>query len=473
MREHTTTRLRLALLATGVFAGLTPRLSRAQAETSSVTTTASVAEARGDDTRARLEALEHEVRALEGLVLAIGDDGSSGPDVRVYGFFETGVQRTWTQEGGLLHGLQQSPGLSFVLGNLHLYLDVEASPNWRALVEARLTTNHGALASVNGGGLTLLDTNERAVNEPGIGVGTAQLTTSIVLERAQIEWRYSDLLGARLGLWLTPWGIWNVDHGSPTLIPLIKPYFVSFQVFPSHQLGLSLFGQLDLDGWLLEYNLAVSNGRITGPGTLRGVSWPSFDITDDKMFSGRLVVARPSAQNLRFGLSAHWGRTAQDSRQVLQIDPVRLRPEIGVVLEEWGFGADLSWDPWILVLRGEFIYGRFSYPDERPLSTLHPLDYEPDSVQLGGYLLVSAPFELGRFGLEPYVYNEMLYMSAALAPLEMFGMASFGVNLRFTPSVMLKVQYGWQYFLGDGPSGIYYDPSERVHLLSSRFVVSF
>lgn len=480
---------RLATAVVCFVLGLTP-LAEAQTETASVAARgASVAStgaleaqrselvAQRDELeaqRAALEALARRLQDMEELQLAdpAVETDPSEAQLDVYGFFETGLQRTWMNERAFLYGLQQTPGLSFILGNLHLYLDARPAPGWRALFEVRLTTSHGALAQGNAG-LLVLRTTERRINEPGIGTSGTQLTSSLVLERAQIEWRYDDWLAARIGLWLTPFGIWNVDHGAPTLIPLIAPYFLQIQTFPTHQIGLALFGQVPVSSWQLSYHVAVSNGRMTGPGAAGRRVWPSFDLTDDKMISGRLMLGRSGARTLRFGVSAYWGRTAEDARDVRQLDPIRLTQQIGVELEEWGVGADVSWDPWRLRLRAEFLYSEFRYPGARPASALYPTDLEPDSAQSAGYLLVSLPLELGSIGFEPYLYAEALWQPPTFAPLDLGGMASAGFNVDLTTNVRFKLQYGWQFLFEATNGEVRYSAIDRVHLLSSRVVVSF
>ena len=60
--------------------------------------------------------------------------------------------------------------------------------------------------------------------DPGNGPGSDTVSWgSIILERAYIQWSKLDWLGVRVGQFLTPYGIWNVDHGTPTLITMFRP----------------------------------------------------------------------------------------------------------------------------------------------------------------------------------------------------------------------------------------------------------
>jgi hypothetical protein len=66
----------------------------------------------------------------------------------------------------------------------------------------------------------------------------------------------------RGGWFLTPYGNWNEDHGSPVLLAAFTPYLVAYEYVPNQQMGLELFGSRDLaEGLTLEYAGTLSNGR--------------------------------------------------------------------------------------------------------------------------------------------------------------------------------------------------------------------
>ena len=450
----------------------------ALAETSTAAVTqadlASLA-ARLDAERARLEAelraLEAEHRALlepAALPEGLPDD----PALRFYGFLEAGVQRSFMRKSAFLYGLQQTPGWTFILGNLHLYLDVTPAPRWRALVELRVSTMSGGYG-IGDGGVALLGSNVRNFNEPGVGIGGYQLISAIVLERAQIEWSANDAFGLRVGLWLTPWGIWNVDHGSPTLIPLVQPYFQAFQMFPTHQLGLAAFGTLHALPWSVRYHLAVSNGRLTGPAQISPASWPTYDFDDDKMVSGRVSVHRPGAVALAAGLGGFWGRSRIPGRTVESVAPVRLGYEDHLILDEWGLGADLSLDVEPFRVRAEATYAQYRFPGPRPLLPLNATALHPDSAQWGGYLLAGYWTFIGDLRLEPYVALDVIWWPVSLSPLELGLFPSAGINLDIDAAVRLKLQYSYQAYFDVTEGRLARSTVDDVHALSARVVVSF
>ncbi|MCA9551686.1 MAG: hypothetical protein KC933_16735 [Myxococcales bacterium] len=422
--------------------------------------------------RAQLEALQEAQDALldpEGLALA---EDVEGPTLRFYGFLETGTQRTFAKNDAFLYGIQQTPGWTFLLANAHLYVDVTPGPRWRALMELRLVTQSG-LYGIGAGGVALVSSQQRAFNEPGVGVGGYILTSALVVERAQVEWSANDAFGLRLGLWLTPWGIWNVDHGSPTLIALVQPYFQAFQMFPTHQVGIAAFGTFHWLPWSLRYHLAISNGRITGPAQLASANWGTYDLDDDKMVSGRVSLHRSGASNFSAGLSAYYGDSEIPGRIVESIDPVQLDYQAQLTLREWGVGADVSVDIDQLRLRAEASYTQYRFPEQRPFLPRNATLLHPDSAQWGAYFLASYWTTLGTFRVEPYATLDLVWWPVALSPLELGVLPSAGVNIDLAASVRLKLQYGYQMYFDVTDGKPVRSAVDDVHHLSGRLVVSF
>ena len=422
-------------------------------------------------TRAELD----ELQALQADLLesTAGAEVESGPTVSLYGFYEAGLQRTWARDENPLAGLLTTRETTFLLGDLHVYLDVAPSPGWRGLVEARVTAVNGGPNQFESGEETV-NTTIVPVNRPQVGQGGSLVAVALTLERGYIEYVFRDAVGVRIGLWLTPWGIWNVDHGSPTLIPLLEPYFQTYQGFPTHQTGLAVFGKVHALPWTLEYHFGLSNGRIAGPVMLR-TSWPSFDLSDNKMLSARLTAHRNGDYRLRLGLSGYWGRSATAARTLVGVAPLEVESNVDFELDEWGLGADVAYDDDHLRIRFEFSYTQFRYLRGRPRATLFPLEASADSAQFGGYVLLSSPFDWLGIRIEPYVYAELLWWPSSVAPRDGLLTPSVGVNLDFTTQLRLKFQYGWyRFYRYDGGKLDFGSDTELdLHTAAARLVVSF
>ncbi len=410
--------------------------------------------------RSELAAQRAEAEAGALLEAHAAEEQASGTEkLRFYGFMDVGFQKTWFPLSSGLNNVVETTSSTFVLGNLNLYVDARPSERWRALSEIRFTTYpHGNVSAATPGD-SFTRTNNQIFDVNSASGGFAQVRWgAIVLERAQIEWSGTDWFRVRAGYWPTPYGIWNVDHGTPTLISLNVPQFVVHEVFPSRQLGVDIEGTLHFDPWHLEYHAYVSNGRTPG----------QLDPTEDKMVGGRLVLARTTPIALRLGASAFYGRYSDIQARALRFDPLEFARDEVVAYEEVGVGADLSIGDKQLRFRSEAALNRRTYDAGKREPGWFPGSYFPDRLFWGAYALLA--YDTGIAGLEPYVYGEfdrdMLPTSQAIAT------SSVGLNVRFTQAVQLKLQYSYskQFDLDELERDL---SKERLHFGASRLVVAY
>ncbi len=356
---------------------------------------------------------------------------SVGSGLRLYGFAD--MSYSGVLGGGL--GVGQGHEIfstvsgvpehwAFGVGNLNLYLDGQLGPRVRSLAEIRFT---------------YLPTGGQGTTVPDYGQWLATTTWGgIVLERAWVEYAFSDLVTVRAGQFLTPYGIWNVDHGSPTTIGVQKPEIASVQLFPERQVGLEAHGSRYLGDARLGYHVTVSNGRIG--------SNPAFTNYGGKPGLGaRVFVEADRLGALQLGVSGYTGRYTE-----LQIAVSPVLPDVvAVEYDEHDVAADVRWEWKKLVLISEAVYQRVRYTDRgRPVNG----DFGPagpdltpasDFWRAGSYVL--AGYRL-PFNVMPYVRWELLYQSSGfrnggmLFPSGFRGVAA-GVNFRPLPGLVLKVQY--------------------------------
>src|SRR5258708_18277988 len=95
------------------------------------------------------------------------------------------------------------------------------APDWKSLIEVRYMFIPNGAGPANG---TVSNGYLDPVSNPGRFNGvTADYTelgrptdwNGINVQRAYLEHNFTNFLSVRVGRFLTPWGVWNVDHRSP------------------------------------------------------------------------------------------------------------------------------------------------------------------------------------------------------------------------------------------------------------------
>jgi len=216
-------------------------------------------------------------------------------------------------------GIVQGRHQSFYIGNLNLYLSKNLSDSFRTMAEVRLTYLPNGSYSVDQGGYAQQDTST-------VDYANGQSTTrwgGIIMQRIYLEWTLHPLLSVRGGQFLTPFGIWNVDHGSPAYIPAQRPLAIVSGLYPERQMGLEALGRWSASNAnTLGYHLTLSNG--TGPVS------DYRDLDRNKALGGRLYWERYGATTfLRVGASGYYGRdTASTPKATLTATSVDVSSKV-------------------------------------------------------------------------------------------------------------------------------------------------
>jgi hypothetical protein len=393
--------------------------------------------ARKDDEAARIQAFE--------------------PSFRVYGFADMGMQRFWGT--AVLEGAGATNALTFVLGQVNFYFDAEPLEGWRVLTEVRFSLlpdgmpNTLPLTSMDG---TYTLTNVADMTSPSGGFRDVKLG-SIIMERAHIDYSVRDWLNIRTGLILTPYGIWNVDHGTPTLISTTFPGFQMVQLMPERQLGVEIFGRIHHQKWEYEYHLYVSNGR----------TMTQVDFTNDKAVGGRLVARTSRPNRMQFGLSGFMGTYQERTKRIDVATAEIFRIEEYLAYREQAVAADVSLDFGSLRIRSEAVFRRVLHQDgQRFDPRLNGM--ASDRTDIGGYALVA--YRLPWWGLEPFLFMDFLKWPSGLADAIL--MPSAGLNVHLNPATVLKFQYTYLTF-ADFRSYETPTPDEHLHLALARLAIAF
>jgi hypothetical protein len=261
----------------------------------------------------------------------------------------------------------------------------------------------------------------------------------IQIERAWVEYDLHPLLTARLGQWHTPYGIWNVDHGAPTLIGIQRPWTIREQLFPEWQTGVQLHGRRTWGRVTGGYHLTLSNGR--GP-------FDSFlDQDESKAVGGRLLLeARGEGSTLTVGASAYRGLYTEraESWSAIGGGMSRLDSRVAIQYDEVSLAGDLRFEAQSLVLHSEIVLNDRAYREPgRPRARDLPDRFAPDLRRWGVYGL--AGYRTPWYGVMPYANVELFNMGVGAYPsaagyhpraLTYF----LGVNARVRPDLVLKLE---------------------------------
>jgi hypothetical protein len=333
------------------------------------------------------------------------------------------------------------PNDSFAIGNLNVYLAANLGGSWKSLAEVRFTyLPHGSSPQDAAAPPVRTDTTSSDYSDLNRPVRPG----GIIIERAHLEYEAHPLLNLRGGHFLTPYGIWNVDHGTPVIVGVRRPYIVGEELLPESQTGLELYGAHVFEPVKLGYHLTLSNGR--GPiDTYQ-------DLNQDKAIGGRLFAHVDTGLGaFTLGASGYRGRYTDKDRQLTLDSQGRVAVLNPVTLEydEMSLAVDLKWELAGFLLQGETIMNDVVYGAARASDGFvldGPPGFLPDTRRVGVYGLTGYRFEFG--GIMPFVgaeYYDTGRTNAFSEAVVLWG----GINARPTPRVVLKAQYNYSWFLGD------------------------
>ena len=357
--------------------------------------------------------------------------------LRSYGFADVGMMRNIAPEDPSLASQFTRP-LTFYLGRVNLYYDARPDPDFRFLAETRLSLypNGTSPGVSNTGEVLRTSTSVNDVSSPNPSASVSW--GSILLERAVLDWTRYALLSVRAGLFLTPFGIYNVDHGTPTLIPITLPIYISQGWIPERQLGLQLFGSQPVDRWELGYNVTVSNGRTDGV----------LDAGDSKAYGGRLYAKRQGELGLILGASALYQPYRRNREQFGMDGSGGITYTNSRVAERsmLTLGNDIAVDYHGLRVRNEVVFFQTEYtPGKRDAPAQARGGLAPDSRQYTWSLIVAYRY----WQLEPYFRSEYFYCSPSTATMTQNWTPGIGLNVYLRPTVIVKLNWANARFYQD------------------------
>lgn len=421
-------------------------------------------------------ALADAEQANESLALEL----EAPPTLAIYGFFDFSFQKWWVPDE-VLSGdlLDEEP--SFVFGNLNLYLDFKPLQDWRMLAEVRFLLN--PVGDTQTYEVALLGDRYQSVdvttNEAG-SFGESFEYGAIEIERAWLHWGRFDWLQLKLGLFLSPFGIWNIDHGSPTRILATVPPVYVLQLFPERQLGAQVHGSTFIRDVRLEYALTVSNGR--------GQASNLKDPDANKALGGRLVASQTGDLIWQLGVSWYWGDYSENKRVLLA--PRDVVEETTVRYNEVSVGADASVELGPFALQAEILANWRNYDDAyRPpwiprgsesfipadqevLAQAFPGRFRPDLGSWAAIAVLSYELPLRRVRLRPFVSATWLDLDDNVSYDNLIDL-TYGLNWRVSGAVVVKVAQEWVHWPNKRDEPILLFGSDDVHRFSAQVAVAF
>ncbi|MFQ5568173.1 MAG: porin [Rhodothermales bacterium] len=261
--------------------------------------------------------------------------------------------------------------------------------------------------------------------EHGVDFSGSSGLGEIRLERAWVEYKYSDALKVRAGKFLTPYGIYNLLHdATPTFLSTFLPTSIygkhrnplggKQRFYPKFASGVQVVGTYFYEDWKLDYSAYVANGRGRDPY--------KADDNHNKALGGRVIVGFPG-ESLEVGTSYFTERngTADHARQ-------------------HGFGFDAAFDHAAgLQLKSEAAFSRLERVD-------------PDGAGTGVFQKALGVYGQAAYTLAdrltPFVRYDYFDPNTDRADDEEIDV-TLGVNFSATARVYLKTEVHFKHFRND------------------------
>lgn len=310
------------------------------------------------------------------------------------------------------------------------------------------------------------------------------------LERVHIDIKFRDEFKLRFGKFITPAGVWNVDHGSPVVLTVRQPLqTTTTPIFPESQTGMMGFGRTPLGDHDLDYSGYISAGRIDGSASaVSTVNHNSIDKLTDLAYGGHVGLKLDVLKSIGLGASYFNGPLRQKyatSQLVFALEDLLggvQKPRDYTITDtfwkkerESVVGVDAKVEVSQLLLQAEYNYGH------------RENELVEGTAKLSGWYVLGAwtqPLN-GDFALTPYVMYEALATETTGAGasgafndggLEGLTTLQFGLNASIYSNVNLKTEYMFLSFLQDEKTWAIQDISEddlKVGIWSTQVSVAF
>ena len=211
-----------------------------------------------------------------------------------------------------------------------------------------------------------ITTYARVYEQKDMNLGAATTRShashSLFIERMHLDFHPSDQFKIKLGKFLTPFGIWNVDHGAPALPTVNLPLmFGILRLIPYDQTGIEFYGNLPIKSSNIGYHAYVGNGQNNKDEQL--------NLDHNISAGGRLFFNTRKLFNLidvTFGVSGYAGQSTFIDQQILVYNNAKAKAAVDVFYPHYATynenaykydgGADIRLKIFDLEIIGEFFH---------------------------------------------------------------------------------------------------------------------
>ncbi len=452
-------------------------------------------EARLEELEARDKAREQELADLkqehmefeEEMALAALEQGVEDIEtteaLRIFGFFDLTFAKTFYNKGEP-YSMYIPDKSGFVLSNFNVFLQSQMTNTLEVLGELHFSfrplgnETGWEVAGMPGTEYEREDTSVFETNN------TAWFRLGgLDIVRIYLKYAPVDAFNVIAGRYLTPYGIWNIDHGSPVVIPARWPWMQIREIVPASQLGLQVYGRFfPGDSVYLDYAVTVSNGR--GPvDTLQ-------DLDENKGLGLKLAgTYQGKNAEISVGGYGYFGRYT-DIKKVVHVNgiseheglsedtPMLVELVETVSYDEYIVSGHLLAKAFGLRLQSEIVYKYVDMHNPPAMQQDNMLFaggtgletwFSPSHTSLAYYGLLAYELPLGdRLGplrVTPYFLAEDCVADDS-QPLLNMRLIAVGLNLKPSPYVVLKAEW----VLGVPYSDKF---ESNINAISAQLAVSF
>jgi hypothetical protein len=407
--------------------------------------------------RAEVERLEERIDELEEEQELAADEEIEGPEERfleVFGFFDLTFCKYFFPDDSAYH-IYVPDKSSFMMTNINLYFKSQMTETLSALLELRfsfLPMGNEESWAVEVDGVEIPGENyDRSDPKMRDAFTTLKYRRNMVMiERMHATWSPADWFNLLAGRYLTPYGIWNVEHGSTVVLPARVPYMQIREMMPLAQTGLQAYGRFFPGGdVLLDYAVTVSNGR--------GPTEAAYDLDENKGVGLKLRLAYEGIKtSVSLGGYGYYGKVT-DRRETVVVDTAAqtsgVRVEKKEEFDEGIASADLLVKLFGVRLQAEYIYRyvHMTVPDNVPQDHRVFITgdafgnyYRPSYVGHGVYGLIAYELPLRKWFSELRVSPYFLYeynSSADTMPYINMTVYMAGINIQPSPYLVIKLEF--------------------------------